>query len=209
MATTRPPRPDADLPARTVEWLDGRPHIERNFVYSVWERLAELERFGCPTGPIDALRSILLDHQPATRPGRCHGCRRLTWRHRVVWRSHLIPVPVPRCRRFPCLVWSQIGVELLEIPAERGRHRRAADSDWRRARSPPGRAGDHQTLQPDRAGAAPQANGGGPMAGRHSRRGRHTHLLLPEGDHSRKSVRGIVQSVCCGRGLLVMVGHFF
>ncbi|MGH3867471.1 MAG: hypothetical protein ACRDQ4_15280 [Pseudonocardiaceae bacterium] len=121
---TRPPRPEVVLPARTVEWLDGRPHVERNFVHSVWDRLAELERFGCPTGPIDALRSILLDHQPATHSGRCHGCRRLTWCHRVVWRYHLIPVP--RCRHFPCLVWSQIGVELLESPAERGRHRRPA-----------------------------------------------------------------------------------
>ncbi|MGH3852534.1 MAG: hypothetical protein ACRDR6_03360 [Pseudonocardiaceae bacterium] len=121
---TRPPRPESDLPARTLEWLEGRPHVERNFVHSVWDRLAELERFGCPTGPIDALRSILLDHQPATRSGSCHGCRRLNWCQRVVWRYHLIPVP--RCRHFPCLVWSQIGVELLEHPAERGRHRRAA-----------------------------------------------------------------------------------
>ena len=115
---TRPPRPESDLPARTVEWLDGRPHVERNFVHSVWDRLAELERFGCPTAPIDALRSILLDHQPTTRAGRCHGCRHLSWRY------HLIPSS--RCRRFPCLVWSQIGVELLESPAERGRHRREA-----------------------------------------------------------------------------------
>ncbi|MGH3684524.1 MAG: hypothetical protein ACRDRU_20690 [Pseudonocardiaceae bacterium] len=120
---TRPPRPEAVLPARTVEWLAKHPH-QRRFVHSVWERLAELERFGCPTAPIDAVRSILLDHQPVTRAGRCHGCRRLNWGHRVVWRYHLIPVP--RCRRFPCLVWSRIGVELLESPAERGRHRREA-----------------------------------------------------------------------------------
>ncbi|MBV8539853.1 MAG: hypothetical protein JO268_04755 [Pseudonocardiales bacterium] len=147
---TRPPRPESALSARTVEWLEGRPPVERRFVHSVWERLAELERFGCPTEPIDALRSILLDHQPATRSGRCHGCRHLTWRHHVVWRSHLIPVP--RCRRrFPCLVWSQIGVKLLEHPAERGRHRPTADADRRNARPPPGRTGDHQTLQPDRA----------------------------------------------------------
>ncbi|MGH3806594.1 MAG: hypothetical protein ACRDRU_08155 [Pseudonocardiaceae bacterium] len=119
---TCPPRPESALSARTVEWLEGRPPVERRFVHSVWERLAELERFGCPTGPIDALRSILLDHQPVTRSGRCHGCRCLTWRHRVVWRYHLIPVP--QCRHFPCLVWSQIGIELLEHPTEHGRHRR-------------------------------------------------------------------------------------
>jgi hypothetical protein len=165
---TRPPRPESALPARTVEWLEGRPPIERTFVHSVWERLAELERGGCPMGPIDALRSILLDHQPATRSGHCHGCRRLTWgHHRVVWRSHLIPVP--RCRRFPCNVWSQIGVELLEHPTERGRHRRAADSDRRRARSPPGRAGDHQPLRPTGPGRRHKRTEAGPMAGRHSR----------------------------------------
>ncbi|MBV8543048.1 MAG: hypothetical protein JO364_13820 [Pseudonocardiales bacterium] len=147
---TRPPRPDADLPARTVEWLDGRPPIERRFVHSVWERLAELERLGCPPGPIDALRSILLDHQPATRAGRCHGCRHLTWCHRVVWRFHLIPFPW--YRRFPCLVWSRIGVELLEHPAERGRHRRAADGDRRRARITPGASGRPPDPPPDRAG---------------------------------------------------------
>ncbi|MGH3722029.1 MAG: hypothetical protein ACRDRI_24940 [Pseudonocardiaceae bacterium] len=96
---TRPPRPESDLPARTVEWLEGRPPVERRFVHSVWERLAELERFESHTAPIDALRSILLDHQPTTRTGHCHGCRRLTWCHRVVWRYHLIPVP--RRRHFP------------------------------------------------------------------------------------------------------------
>ncbi|MGH3827585.1 MAG: hypothetical protein ACRDQX_10495 [Pseudonocardiaceae bacterium] len=120
---TRHPRPETTLPARTVRWLEGRPHIERTFVHAVWDALTELERFECPTGPIDALRSILLDHQPVTRSGRCHGCRRLNWRHRIVWRYHLIPFP--RQHRFPCLMWSQIGIELLEPPAERGRHRRA------------------------------------------------------------------------------------
>ncbi|MGH3833897.1 MAG: hypothetical protein ACRDRS_26235 [Pseudonocardiaceae bacterium] len=50
-----------------MEWLDGRHHIERNFAHPVWDWLAKLERFGCPTAPIDALRSILLDHQPTTR----------------------------------------------------------------------------------------------------------------------------------------------
>ncbi|MGH3771570.1 MAG: hypothetical protein ACRDRW_09275 [Pseudonocardiaceae bacterium] len=88
--STHPPRPDAALPARTVEWL------------------AELERVGYHTGAIDALRSVLLDHQPATRRGRCRACRRVPWGRR---------------RRFPCLVWFQIGDALLDQVAERGRHR--------------------------------------------------------------------------------------
>ncbi|MGH3773691.1 MAG: hypothetical protein ACRDRW_20245 [Pseudonocardiaceae bacterium] len=109
MATTRPPRPDADLPTRTVEWLAERTHFHaRAFVRSVWDELAELERVGYHTGAIDALRSVLLDHQPTTRRGRCRACRRVPW---------------GRCRRFPCIVWFQIGDELLEQVAERGRHR--------------------------------------------------------------------------------------
>ncbi|MGH3720016.1 MAG: hypothetical protein ACRDRI_14485 [Pseudonocardiaceae bacterium] len=119
MATTRPPRPDADLPARTVDWLADQPH-QRRFVRSVWDELTELERRGYHTGAIDALRSVLLDHQPVTRTGRCRGC------HRVSRRHHLFPLPW--CRRyFPCIVWFQIGGALLEYPAERGRHRLAPD----------------------------------------------------------------------------------
>jgi hypothetical protein len=74
----------------------------------VWDELAELERAGYHTGAIDALRAVLLEHQPTTRAGRCHGCRRFTWRR----------------RRFPCIVWFQIAGALLEHPVERGRHRR-------------------------------------------------------------------------------------
>ena len=122
---TRPPRPESTLPARTLAWLDDHPH-QRRFVRAVWEQLAELERVGYHTGAIDALRSVLLDHQPVTHAGRCYGCRRLVWRYRVTWRYHLVPYP---CRRtFPCLVWFQIGGELLETVGERGRHRRAAAS---------------------------------------------------------------------------------
>ncbi|MGH3774011.1 MAG: hypothetical protein ACRDRW_21910 [Pseudonocardiaceae bacterium] len=109
---TRPPRPDADLPARTVDWLAERTHLAtRAFVRSVWGELAELERVGYHTAAIDALRSVLLDHQPATRGGRCRTCRRVRWGRR---------------RRFPCIVWFQIGDALLEQAAERGRHRPAA-----------------------------------------------------------------------------------
>ncbi|MGH3719027.1 MAG: hypothetical protein ACRDRI_09350 [Pseudonocardiaceae bacterium] len=109
MATSRPPRPDVALSTRTWEWLAEHPH-KRAFVRAVWDELAELERFGCPTGPIDALRSVLLHHQPGTRASRCRACRRIAWRR----------------RRFPCPVWFQIGGELLEHPAERGRHRLTA-----------------------------------------------------------------------------------
>ncbi|MGH3686459.1 MAG: hypothetical protein ACRDRE_14590 [Pseudonocardiaceae bacterium] len=77
MATIRPPRPDTDLPARTMEWLAKHPH-QRRFVHSVWAELVELERMGYHTGAIDALRSVLLDHQPATRAGRCRACRCFT-----------------------------------------------------------------------------------------------------------------------------------
>ncbi|MBW0010487.1 MAG: hypothetical protein JO063_10290 [Pseudonocardiales bacterium] len=119
---TRPPRPESTLPARTLAWLDDHPH-QRRFVRAVWEQLAELERVGYHTGAIDALRCVLLDHQPATRAGRCRGCRRLTRRHRpVLWRHHHFPLPW-RPRRFPCPVWSQITGELLQQVAERGRHR--------------------------------------------------------------------------------------
>ncbi|MGH3831511.1 MAG: hypothetical protein ACRDRS_13885 [Pseudonocardiaceae bacterium] len=70
----------------------------------MWGELAELERAGYHTGAIDALRSVLLDHQPTTRAGRCHGCRRLRWRCHITRRHHLIPVP--SFRHFPCLVWT-------------------------------------------------------------------------------------------------------
>lgn len=122
---TRPPRPESVLPVRTLAGLEDHPH-QRWFVRAVWEQLAELERVGYHTGAIDALRSVLLDHQPATRAGRCCGCRRYTWRHRpILWRYHRFPLPwCPR--RFPCQVWSQIGIELLEQGAERGRHRLAS-----------------------------------------------------------------------------------
>ncbi|MGH3865127.1 MAG: hypothetical protein ACRDQ4_03135 [Pseudonocardiaceae bacterium] len=79
---TRPPRPDAALSARTVVWLAEHPH-QREVVRSVWDELAELERAGYHRRAIDALRSVLLDHQPATRPSRCRTCRRVTWRRRL------------------------------------------------------------------------------------------------------------------------------
>jgi len=187
MATTRPPRPDADLPARTVEWLAEHPH-QRRFVHSVWDELAELERVGYHTGAIDALRSVLLDHQPATRAGRCRACRRFTWRHRpILWRYHHLPLPWCR-RRFPCIVWFQIGGALLEQVAERGRHR-APGRRSTGARSPPAQSGGRPPAPARLSRAAPQANGGRPMAGRHSRRGRLTGWRRSQGDAARDRSR--------------------
>ncbi|MGH3897288.1 MAG: hypothetical protein ACRDTA_03365 [Pseudonocardiaceae bacterium] len=57
----------------------------------------ELERAGCPRGPIAALRRVLTHHQP-TPAGRCRTCR---------W-------GIARRRHFPCVVWCQIHGELLD-----------------------------------------------------------------------------------------------
>ncbi|MBV8539370.1 MAG: hypothetical protein JO364_13145 [Pseudonocardiales bacterium] len=134
---TRPPRPDLALSARSVAWLAERPH-QREFVRWVWDELAELERAGYHLGAIDALRSVLLDHQPATRAGRCRTCRRFTWRR----------------RRFPCAVWFQVGGALLEQVAERGRHRRAPPRGRPTgARSPPGRPSRRAPSRPSGPGS--------------------------------------------------------
>jgi hypothetical protein len=139
MAMMRPPRPDPALSARTVEWLAERPH-QRRFVRSVWDELAELERMGCHTGAIDALRSVLLNHQPVTRAGRCRACRRFSWRHRVViGRGWRLPLPWWG-RRFPCPVWFQIGGALLAQVTEHSRHR-APGQRSTGARSPPALSG--------------------------------------------------------------------
>lgn len=97
--TTPMPRVDLTLhlSARTAGWL-GNHSQARKLVGSVWDMLAELERAGCPLGPIAALRRILSHHQ-STPAGRCLSCRRWRWRR----------------RRFPCIVWHQVHVELLGL----------------------------------------------------------------------------------------------
>ncbi|MGH3973691.1 MAG: hypothetical protein ACRDS9_10250, partial [Pseudonocardiaceae bacterium] len=99
MPTTLPApgrTPDAmlQLSAQTVAWLADHPRASR-FVGSVWDKLSELERAGHYPGAIDALRRVLIYHQP-TPPGRCR-----TRRH---WTS--------RRRPFPCVVWHQIRNDL-------------------------------------------------------------------------------------------------
>lgn len=86
-----------NLPTRTLDWLAHRPR-DHNLVHSVWDRLAELEQAGQETGPIDALRRILTDHQPSPA-GRCRTCRRWAWRHRP----------------FPCIVWHQVRGDLFGL----------------------------------------------------------------------------------------------
>ncbi|MGH3934903.1 MAG: hypothetical protein ACRDS1_08015 [Pseudonocardiaceae bacterium] len=100
-ATTPMPRVDAtlQLSARTLNWLAQQPHA-RLVVESVWDTLAELERAGHHPSLLAALRFVLIHHEP-TSAGRCRACRRVSWRG--LWRR----------RRFPCVVWRQIGGELL------------------------------------------------------------------------------------------------
>lgn len=93
------------LSARLIAWLADQPQA-RKLVGSVWNTLAELERAGQYPGAIDALRRVLIDHQP-TSAGRCRTCRR--------WRG--------RRRRFPCIVWHQIRGELFGLFPDGGRHR--------------------------------------------------------------------------------------
>ncbi|MGH3945891.1 MAG: hypothetical protein ACRDSI_12720 [Pseudonocardiaceae bacterium] len=116
-AATMPiPKVDAtlQLSARTLNWLVQRPHA-RLVVDSVWDALAELQRTGHDPRLLAALRFVLIHHQP-TPLGRCRACRRMRWRG--LWRR----------RRFPCLVWRQIGGELLGHLTISGYHRHRADN---------------------------------------------------------------------------------
>lgn len=90
------PGADTTLSARTVAWLAEHPDA-REVVSSVWTTLTELEQDGQHPGTLDALRFVLIHHQPPTRTGYCPTCRRHSWRR----------------RRFPCVIWRQIRGELL------------------------------------------------------------------------------------------------
>lgn len=98
------PRPRADtarqFSAQTLTWLANQSHQVRRVVHSVWATLTELEQATHHPGALNALRSILTDHQPTSRTGRCRACRRLSWRH--LWRR----------RPFPCGVWMTTHLEL-------------------------------------------------------------------------------------------------
>ena len=100
------------LSAQTLTWLADHPQA-RKLVHSVWNTLTELEQAGNHPKPIAMLRRVLTDHYP-TPAGRCHTCRRFSWRH--LWRR----------RPFPCTVWHQIHVELLDVLTDSGHHRNSA-----------------------------------------------------------------------------------
>jgi hypothetical protein len=123
MTSTMPvPRASAALLARTVIWLADHPDA-REVISSVWTALTELERAGYHLGALDALRFVLIHHQPPTRTGRCPTCPRLSWRQ--LWRR----------RPFPCVVWHQIRGELLG-------HLNIASSQTSRHRARSSRTGD-------------------------------------------------------------------
>lgn len=106
-STTPMARVDAArrLSTRTVAWLADHPQARR-FVSSVWDKLTELERSGQYPGAIDALRRVLIQHEP-TSAGRCRTCRRVTGRRRP----------------FPCIMWHQIRFDVLGLFAGAARHR--------------------------------------------------------------------------------------
>jgi hypothetical protein len=101
MSTVPSPRTNEyrQLSTQTLAWLADRSPASTP-VRAVWTMLTELERAGDHPGILGALYSILLDHQPVSRRGRCRGCRRFSWRR--VWRR----------RPFPCRVWINTHFEL-------------------------------------------------------------------------------------------------
>jgi hypothetical protein len=113
-------RAGTTLSARTVTWLAEHPDAQE-VVYSVWTTLTELEQAGHHRGALDALRFVLIHHQPPTHTGRCPTCPRLPWRQ------------LRRRRPFPCVIWRQSRGELLghlaifsnQTPRHRARSSRA------------------------------------------------------------------------------------
>ena len=91
-----PARPrGGGLPETTQRFLAGLPR-HGDPVRSVWNRLAELERAGNDPAVVDALRAVLLPHQPP-RFGRCPAC----------------PKRWGRRRRWPCTVWCRAHLALF------------------------------------------------------------------------------------------------
>jgi hypothetical protein len=82
------------LPETTRRFLAGLPR-HGDPVGAVWNRLAELEA-GNDSTVVDALRAVLLPHQPP-RFGRCPACPKRWWRR----------------RRWPCVVWCRVHLALF------------------------------------------------------------------------------------------------
>ncbi|MGH3845107.1 MAG: hypothetical protein ACRDS0_27310 [Pseudonocardiaceae bacterium] len=72
----------AGLPETTQRFLAGLPR-HRNPVGAVWGRLGELEGPGNDSTLVDAVRAVLLPHQPP-RYGRCPACPK-RWGRRRRW----------------------------------------------------------------------------------------------------------------------------
>ncbi|MGH3873956.1 MAG: hypothetical protein ACRDSR_21035 [Pseudonocardiaceae bacterium] len=83
------------LPETTQRFLAGLPR-HGNPVGAVWGHLGELERTGNDPTLVDALRAVLLAHQPP-RYGRCPAC----------------PKRWGRRRRWPCIVWCRVHLALF------------------------------------------------------------------------------------------------
>jgi hypothetical protein len=157
---TRPPRPDLALSARTVAWLADQPH-QREFVRSVWDGLAELERAGYHTGPST----------------RCGPCSSTTSRPSV--RASAAPAAASSggAAAFPASCGSRSAARCCS------RSPGAVATAWR----PPGGdppvpghpRGGRTTQPPARPGRA------APQAGRHSRRGRLTWWRRGRGSAAR------------------------
>jgi hypothetical protein len=97
-------QPGGGLPETTQRFLAGLPR-RGDPVGAVWSRLSELERAGNDPALVDALRAVLLPHQPP-RFGRCPEC----------------PKRWGRRRRWPCVVWCQVHLALFSSCSTRGVH---------------------------------------------------------------------------------------
>ncbi len=88
-------RQPSGLPETPRRFLAGLPR-HGDPVDAVWSRLGELERAGKDPTLIDALRAMLLSHQPP-QYGRCPAC----------------PNRRGRRRRWPCIAWCRVHMALF------------------------------------------------------------------------------------------------
>ncbi|HET9118381.1 MAG TPA: hypothetical protein VFN75_09995 [Pseudonocardiaceae bacterium] len=90
------------LPETTQRFLAGLPR-HGDPVGAVWNRLGELEHAGNDPALVDALRAVLLPHQPP-RYGRCPACPKRRWAR----------------PRWPCAVWCRVHLALFSPWVETG-----------------------------------------------------------------------------------------